>query len=316
MDATPWTTPGVRFAATAASSQSSRRSRLGGQPRWCPSAESARRQSPIKKLPHLQDKGHYPALRMSNRAKSPGLVLDGDSMFATIDDWLTMTGRASPEVEAGSPLAGAARWSPDLQVAHAAWSAVTQAVDHLHALKSLVADARVVHTHAPFTLLRSATENAATAVWLLEPGARIERVRRRLKLAFHEARESGRAHDLMAAEAVAGIRTAKERMIEIQTLATAHRIDPNDVAGRFSYGAVVRQAGTVTDLGADFASLLGSRPTRLVRRMTHTCTVPQGGGGAKPARSYSAAAASTCSASGMAASPRSPTIAAANGRSA
>src|SRR5664280_729150 len=231
MDATPWTTPGVRFAATAASSQSSRRSRLGGQPRWCPSAESARRQSPIKKLPHLQDKGHYPALRMSNRAKSPGLVLDGDSMFATIDDWLTMTGRASPEVEAGSPLAGAARWSPDLQVAHAAWSAVTQAVDHLHALKSLVADARVVHTHAPFTLLRSATENAATAVWLLEPGSRTERVRRRLKLAYHEAKESGNAHKLMAAEVSADKRSAEERITEIQTLATEHSPCPTSQPG-------------------------------------------------------------------------------------
>src|SRR5664280_261548 len=75
MDATPWTTPGVRFAATAASSQSSRRSRLGGQPRWCPSAESARRQSPVKKLPHLQDKGQYPALTERQHAVAGHLVV-------------------------------------------------------------------------------------------------------------------------------------------------------------------------------------------------------------------------------------------------
>jgi hypothetical protein len=155
---------------------------------------------------------------MSARTVSSGLVLDGDFMFATIEDWLAMVGRASPEVEAGSPLTGDARWSPDLQVAHAAWSAVTQAIDHLHAVKTLVADARVVHTYAPFTLLRSATENAATAVWLLEPRPRTERVRRRLKLAHHEARESGKAQKLMAAEALAGKRTAEERTTEIRLL--------------------------------------------------------------------------------------------------
>jgi hypothetical protein len=193
---------------------------------------------------------------MGARAVSPGLVLDSDFMFATIEDWLAMTGRASPEVEAGSPLTGDARWSPELQVAHAAWSAVTQAIDHLHAVKTLVADARVVHTHAPFTLLRSATENAATAVWLLEPGSRTERVRRRLKLAYHEAKESGNAHKLMAAEVSADKRSAEERITEIQTLATEHSIDPNDLAGRFSYGVVVRQAGAATELGGNLALLL------------------------------------------------------------
>jgi len=78
-----------------------------------------------------------------------------------------MAGRAAPEVQAGSPLSGDARWSPELQVAHAAWGAVIAAVDHPHTVKTLLADARVLHTHAPFTLLRSATETAATALWLL-----------------------------------------------------------------------------------------------------------------------------------------------------
>lgn len=193
---------------------------------------------------------------MIDKAAPAGLVPDGDAMLATIENWLAMTGQTSPEVEAQSPLAGDARWSPELQVAHGAWSALAYAVDHLHAVKTLVADARVLHTHAPFTLLRSAIENAATAVWLLAPGPRTKRVSRRLKLAHHEAWESGNVHKLMSAETLAGKRTAEERMTEIRGLATSLGISPSDVAGRFGYESVVRQAGEATGLGEDLAALL------------------------------------------------------------
>jgi hypothetical protein len=160
---------------------------------------------------------------MADRGAATGLVLDGGVMFAAIDEWLAITGRSSPEVEPGSPLVGDARKSPDLQVAHAAWNGITHAVDHLHAVRSLLGDARVLHPYAPYTLLRSAIENAATAVWLLAPPQRSERLRRRLKLARHEAWESGQVRKLVPAEAFEGRRSAEERIAEIRSLATLGR---------------------------------------------------------------------------------------------
>jgi hypothetical protein len=202
---------------------------------------------------------------MADRGAATGLVLDGGVMFAAIDEWLAITGRSSPEVEPGSPLVGDARKSPDLQVAHAAWNGITHAVDHLHAVRSLLGDARVLHPYAPYTLLRSAIENAATAVWLLAPPQRSERVRRRLKLARHEAWESGQVRKLVPAEVFEGRRTAEERIAEIRSLAIALGLDPNDVCGQFGYESVVRQAGEATKLGGDLSALMW----RLCSGLTH-----------------------------------------------
>jgi hypothetical protein len=109
------------------------------------------------------------------------------TMFTTINRWVEITGQEPPEVEPGSALAGDARKSRSLQVGHAAWNGIVHGVDHLHALRALLAQAQILNLGAPYTLIRSAMENAATAVWLLEPSQRPERLRRRLKLAHHEA---------------------------------------------------------------------------------------------------------------------------------
>jgi hypothetical protein len=178
-------------------------------------------------------------------------TLDGATIFATIQFWAAMVGRPTPEVEAGSSLAGDARKSPNLQVAHAAWSGFAHAVDHLDALRMLIVEARVVHNYAPMTLVRAAMENAATAVWLLEPSQRAERLRRRLKLANHEAWEAGQAHKLLPAALLEGKRSAQERMAEIRALAIRLGLNPDDVAGRLSHEKLVRAAGEATEHGAD-----------------------------------------------------------------
>jgi hypothetical protein len=181
--------------------------------------------------------------------------LDLGAMLAAIEGWLAMTNRPPPDVEDGSPLAGDARKSPKLQVAHAAWNGVTHAVDHLHALKALIADAQVVHPYAPFTLLRAATENAATAVWLLAPRRRSERLQRRLRLAHNEAREAGEVEKLIPPERH-GKRSAQERIDEIRSLASALGLDLSYVCGRFSYENIVKDAGETALLGADLSALL------------------------------------------------------------
>jgi hypothetical protein len=191
---------------------------------------------------------------VTEKAVTPEEVptLDDQGMFAFLDKWLALTSeRRTPEVEPGSSLAGDARRIPALQVAHAAWSAFADGGDHLDALRTLLVDTEAaLPIYAPFALVRSAIENAATAVWLLEPQRRGERLRRRLKLAHHEVWESGQALKLLPA-AFAGDRSVQEIQADIRTLAVQLGLDPHDVAGRFSYEKVIWTAGEATGVGGD-----------------------------------------------------------------
>jgi hypothetical protein len=101
-------------------------------------------------------------------------------------------------------------------------------------------------------------ENAATAVWLLEPAQRPERLRRRLKLAHHEAWEESKVHQLLPAEALAGKRTGHQRMIEIRELAA--RLGVGEVAGRLSYENIVQEAATATMKAGAGRLATGERP--------------------------------------------------------
>src|SRR5688500_1141081 len=132
-------------------------------------------------------------------------LISPQAFFSTITTWMEeRTTKEPPAIEPGSPLAGDGAKSPEHQVGHAAWSGISLAVDHLHAIKVQVIDAQVLHPYSPYTLMRAAIENAATAVWLLEPNDRNERLQRRLKLAHHEAFEAGKARELLPA-AFAGL---------------------------------------------------------------------------------------------------------------
>jgi hypothetical protein len=177
-------------------------------------------------------------------------------MFAVIEDWIAVTGKPSPDVQTGSQLAGDARKSSQHQVGHAAWNGITHAVDQLHALKTLIAGARVVHTYAPYSLLRSATENAATAVWLLAPAQRTERLTRCLRLARHEAWESSEVAKLLPPKVIQGKRSAKERIDEIRDLAATLGLNVDTICSKVYYEGVVKQAGEATNLGADLSALL------------------------------------------------------------
>jgi hypothetical protein len=184
----------------------------------------------------------------------PAVTLS-DAMFDQIDTWLSLTSQPAPSIESGSALAGDARKCPTIQGVHAAWNGVVQAVDHLHALKVLVDDAQVLHTFAPYTLLRSAIENAATAVWLLSPRKRSERLQRCFRLAHHEAWEYGKVTKLLPPEHHSK-RSAEERIEEIRSLASSLDLDLSYVLGQFSYEKVVKDAGETASLGVGLSPLL------------------------------------------------------------
>lgn len=84
-------------------------------------------------------------------------------------------------VAPGSSLAGDDSASSPYQVSQVVISSMTAGVDHLHALKVLVRDARVLHNLAPFSLARGALENLSLAFWVLQPAARDLRIERALR---------------------------------------------------------------------------------------------------------------------------------------
>jgi hypothetical protein len=185
--------------------------------------------------------------------------LDAATMFGTIDNWVKLISQFPLEVEPHSPLAGDDQKLPTLQVSHAAWNGIVHSVDHLHSLRLLLDRTGVLTLYAPFTLVRSAMDNAATAVWLLAPSKRSERLRRRLKLARREVREAGEAYrlfeELGEADTLKGRRTPQERLDQIRTLADQLKLPVDDILGNLGYEKIIRAAGEAIDLGGDLSAL-------------------------------------------------------------
>ena len=99
-----------------------------------------------------------------------------EPMFDEVERWRERMVATPLEVQTGSLLADDDAATGCFQTSHAALGALHTATDHLHSLRTLVRDAGWLHTYAPFTLCRTALECAATAVWLLAPEARQERI--------------------------------------------------------------------------------------------------------------------------------------------
>jgi hypothetical protein len=72
-------------------------------------------------------------------------------------------------VEANSELAADDAASNPYQISHAARWCLNAGVDHLHALKSLVVDARRIHAYGSYGLVRGALENFGAGFWILHP---------------------------------------------------------------------------------------------------------------------------------------------------
>lgn len=72
-------------------------------------------------------------------------------------------------VEPNSELAVDDAASSPYQISHAARWCLNAGVDHLHALKSLVVDARRIHGYSSYGLVRGALENFGAGFWILHP---------------------------------------------------------------------------------------------------------------------------------------------------
>jgi hypothetical protein len=186
-------------------------------------------------------------------------------LVARAKPWEELTGNPSDawQAQAGSALAGDDAKTDPYQLSHAAWHALTVAVDHLHCLRSSLAGELKgdrlsvrIHTHAQSSLVRGAIENGARAVWLLGPATRLVRVKRRLSLEAMELRHSYQLRKLMRASAR---RTKDQREKQLQHLAVAAGVPGPDVKKALKapqYSEIVRDAGDLTVLGADLTEVI------------------------------------------------------------
>jgi hypothetical protein len=161
-----------------------------------------------------------------------------------IDPWL---GRMDPAGTHPDPAERSAMSRDDketnpFQMSHAAWHALSHAVDHLHCLRGLVKDAHLMHMYAPYSLVRAALENASAAVWLLHPDDRGERTLRRLRFAALDIRNGEEARRLVGAPA--GRKTEAERIEQVRALAQRRGVDERAVLRKrpVSYGEIVKAA--------------------------------------------------------------------------
>jgi hypothetical protein len=132
-----------------------------------------------------------------------------------------------PVVE-GSALTGDDRAVLPYSVSYVATASLSSAIDHLHALKSLVWDARLLHTSAPATLARSAIENSVTGLWVISPDRRDERVSRSLRWYAQDARDKDRAL------AGRGPQNAEEKLDRFRSIADARGISSTKAVSRFT----------------------------------------------------------------------------------
>lgn len=122
-----------------------------------------------------------------------GMHLD----FAEISAWQEAN-LESYDAAAGSLLQVADAMSEPHQASHVVGYLLLTAVDHLHALKTVMVNAGSQHTFAPYTLIRGAIENASTALWVLQQNDPRLVARRALTLEYRgliDQRRAARAVD-------------------------------------------------------------------------------------------------------------------------
>jgi len=164
--------------------------------------------------------------------------------FAVIDSWRERIHAEPTAPAAGSSLAKDDEATSPHQVSHAVVGALLSAVDHFDAFRALLQDAGILHARAPYTLLRAALENGATAVWLLAPSSRNERVLRRLRLQWTDSRDSEKAALLFDTQP----NLSKAEWAEtLEELARARGLTPQQVQdvtkARATFTEIVRTAG-------------------------------------------------------------------------
>jgi hypothetical protein len=97
-------------------------------------------------------------------------------------------------IEPGSDLAADDDKSHPYRVSHSARGFINAGVDHMHSLRVLILDAKILHAASDWTLLRGALEHLAIAFWVLNPVTRSIRIERALQCQAQNFKDQDRAY--------------------------------------------------------------------------------------------------------------------------
>jgi hypothetical protein len=171
-------------------------------------------------------------------------------LLSQVDGWVRRIDPAHAdrpqEPPSGSPLRGDDERTRPYQLSHAAWHSLSHAVDHLNCLHALLRDAHMIHMFAPYSLVRSALENASVAVWMLQPASRPGRVARRLRFAMVDIRNSEEAKRLTG---TVGPRSEPDRIDEVRDIARRAGVKETEAVRRVGYKEIVNAAGSTLSPG-------------------------------------------------------------------
>jgi hypothetical protein len=127
-------------------------------------------------------------------------------------------------VGTGSVLAADDSASNPYHVSHCAIACLTAGVDHLHALKRLVIDDRLLHTGADYSLARGALENFGTAFWVLHPAEPTERIARALSWMAQNFKDQAKAEEEVGRDAASSRRAKLAKVRRVADAAGCGRI--------------------------------------------------------------------------------------------
>lgn len=175
-------------------------------------------------------------------------------LFRNVAEWRKRIQGPQPAAEEGSSLRRDDQATAPYQLSSSVVGALVSAVDHLDALRVLVEDAGVLHPRSPLTLLRAAIENAATAVWLLSPKSRDERVLRALRLQWADLGDRDKALNLIGVTPTVSRAEYKERL---EAVARRHGLDSDQVrrvtSDRTTYTSILKAAAEhIDDVPAEY----------------------------------------------------------------
>jgi len=137
-----------------------------------------------------------------------------------------------------------------MQLSHAAWNSLSNAVDNLHTFRSVAVSGSgtefnvTTRPYGAYAPLRATVENAATAVYILGPSNRNERLTRRLRLYIQDGRYIDGINDALGKNKP---RKVDERLAKMAAIITARGLDAAVIKSKIGYGEIVGQAAEFVD---------------------------------------------------------------------
>ncbi len=218
--------------------------------------------------------GPLPPYRVAVEERDRPHYLQLLRQLGVLDGWLARIDPTAsrPEPQRGSPLRADDDMLDPYHLSHAAWHSLSHAVDHLHCLRSLLQDARVIHMYAPYSLVRAALENACAAVWMLQPPRRADRLERRLRFAVTDIRSGEETKRLIGQT---GPRSEQDRMDQLRDIARRAGVAESALKRGALYSEIVKTAGSnawngvITFAVSPSAARDGARPAIQMDRRGH-----------------------------------------------